>query len=849
MTIEIAAPGFLWLLAIVPVVWLAGHVGLRLRPRGWPAAARLLLLLSLIAAMAQPVLSVPAARTTLIYLVDGSQSVSARALDAVARAIETTNGALHPDTWRILAFGGRVASVADTTALRKLATGPEADALAEHISPGATNLEQALAAASGEIPPSSTSRIVLFSDGRQTEGDALRAAERLAAERVPVFTRPMPVRDVGDTWIEDIRVARTAVAGGTTELVVVVGSQLAQVAEIRVREGSHALAHLRTPLTPGVTSAPLDVSFDGPGPHLVVASVETERDAVSQNNTLSREVLVEPRPRVLYVHGPSGESQAVPVALSHAGFQVTMARPEALPHRPEALDAWDVVVLSNVPRAALSAEAMSALATWVEQRGGGLFFAGGQAVFGEGIELAQRGYRHTELERVLPVTFDRDDEPAVALVIVLDRSWSMNGTAMDLSKAAAEGAANTLAPSQMLGVLSFNDTSTWDVPFGRVRDSRPGLHEAIDRIKASGPTAIFPALRTAYDALAGVRVRAKHVILLSDGQSDPQDFEGLVRNMAAAHITVSTVALGPDADAGLLRNLAAWGGGRSYVVPDARQIPEIFVTEARTAAATPESEETSHIPVKVRQPVSTDAATGFPALQGRNLVTKKPQAIEWLTTPRGDPLLTTWPAGLGRTAMLSADLDGAWTRDWIAWRGLGRFLDGTIRSLAPRRLPSWSLAVSVDARAGSRAQLSAVLEARDRQGEREEGLSPAMEVRSSTARVGSVGLTQVSSGRYVAHVAADVSEPLFFSVTDPAGVTASRILTVDHAAELRFGAPDLALLSAIARTTGGTFQPADADLSRAPRTVGSSRYALAPWLLALALLLWPADIVLRRFQR
>jgi hypothetical protein len=38
---------------------------------------------------------------------------------------------------------------------------------------------------------------------------------------------------------------------------------------------------------------------------------------------------------------------------------------------------------------------------------------------------------------VLPVTFDRDDEPEVALVIVLDRSWSMNGAPMEPSKAAA----------------------------------------------------------------------------------------------------------------------------------------------------------------------------------------------------------------------------------------------------------------------------------------------------------------------------------------------------------------------------------------------------------------------------
>ncbi|MEO7271239.1 MAG: VWA domain-containing protein [Vicinamibacterales bacterium] len=893
MTVEFGAPRVLWLLALLPLVWLAGNAGLRLRSHTWSTAARLLLLLALIAGLAQPMWSRPATRTTMIYLVDGSQSVSARALEAVAQAIETTNASLRPDTWRILAFAGGVSSVTDPAALRRIATGPGTDTLAGLISPERTNLEQALASAQAEIPASSNGRIMLFSDGRQTEGDALRAAERLAASGVPVFTRPIPVRDVGDTWIEDLRVAAAPAAASITEIDVVVGSQIVQSAEIIVREGARVLARRRSDIIAGATSVRLEVSFDAPGPHLVEAVVEAGRDVVSENNTLTREVQVEPRPRLLYVQAgggpaaplpanpgqtataaaPSTLSRAVPNALARAGIEITMARPEALPHRADALDRWDVVLLNNVPRATLATEAMAALGSWVEERGGGLLFAGGQAVFGEGLEVAQKGYRHTEIERVLPVTFDRDDEPAVALVIVLDRSWSMNGTAMELSKSAAEGAANTLAPSQMLGVLTFNDASNWDVPLGRVRESRPDLHDAIGRIKASGPTAIFPALRNAYDALAAVRVRAKHVILLSDGQSDPEDFEGLVRKMSAAHITVSTVALGSDADAGLLRNLANWGGGRSYVVQDAQQIPEIFVTEARNAS-TPEPEDATNIQARVRERAPfLEPSLTLPALRGRNLVTRKPPAIEWLSTERGDPLLTTWPVGLGRTAMFSADLDGGWTRDWIAWRGLGRLLDGTIRALAPRRTPPSALTVSAGERVGSQAQLTITLDARDRDGHRDEGLSPTVEVRSATAPLGAFPLAPVSSGRYVAHLPADLTEPLFFSVPNTtgtaapgttgtaapgttgaaapgaAGPAASRILVVDPFAELRFSPPDASLLSAIARTTGGTFQPAAADLSRAPRTVGTSRYPLAPWLFALALLLWPVDIVLRRFQR
>src|SRR3954453_15146054 len=130
MTFDFGASRWLWLLTLLPVVWLAGRAGLPLRDRPWSSLARLLVLVFLIGALAQPELSIPATRTALVYLVDGSHSVSGRAMDAVAQAIETTNAAVRPDTGRILAFGGRVANVPDTTALRRLGTGQDPDRLA-----------------------------------------------------------------------------------------------------------------------------------------------------------------------------------------------------------------------------------------------------------------------------------------------------------------------------------------------------------------------------------------------------------------------------------------------------------------------------------------------------------------------------------------------------------------------------------------------------------------------------------------------------------------------------------------------------------------------------------------------
>ena len=86
------------------------------------------------------------------------------------------------------------------------------------------------------------------------------------------------------------------------------------------------------------------------------------------------------------------------------------------------------------------------------------------------------------------------------------------------------------------------------------------------------------------------------MLLLSDGRSYPDDYEALVQKMAAARITVSSIAVGPSSDPELLRNIAKWGKGRSYTVADAKQLPEIFVKEAKNAA-TPGFDERRIVPI------------------------------------------------------------------------------------------------------------------------------------------------------------------------------------------------------------------------------------------------------------
>ena len=216
----------------------------------------------------------------------------------------------------------------------------------------------------------------------------------------------------------------------------------------------------------------------------------------------------------------------------------------------------------------------------------------------------------------------------------------------------------------------------------------------------------------------------------------------------------------------------------------------------------------------------------MPGVAEHNTVTRKPQAIEWL--PAGtDPLLTIWPAGLGRTAMFAADLDGRWTADWMRWPRLAGFLGGVVRSLAPRRLPPWSLNVTPGEKQGAHSHVTVSLAARDREVRVDAPAAAEVEVRSAAGQLGTVALPQVAPGRYEAQVVVDTTRPLTFTASGPAAASGvSRILTVDAAREYRFGTTDEARLAALARVTGGTVRPSYQDLTRRPSHRGQ---AAMPW--------------------
>ena len=755
-------PTALWLLALVPLVWVASRfsrTNFSKRQHLLQLVVRSLVLAALALALSRPVMEVGSSNLSVVYLVDTSYSVSSQAVAEAATRITALNAGLSPDHSRIVAFARGAQVVENEAALRQVVDAEPGQA--STFDRTSSDLEAGLAAARAELAPGHVPRLVLFTDARQTRGDVTAAVTQLTASGIPVHVYPMAPRDLGDTWVEAMRLPARLAPGGLVTVTVDVGSQRAVSGVVELKLGGRVLATATQALVVGTTPVPLEVSLDDAGAVSFVAVVTTAGDPLVENNTLTQSAWVAPRPRVLYVEGTPQSSRYLESALEQSGFDVDVRPAAGLPGTAAELAPFEVVILSDLAKSVLPDPKIAVLADWVELSGGGLLVAGGEAVFGED------GYRESALERLLPVTFERKDEPEVALIMVLDKSWSMAGTNIEMLRISAQAAVDVMKDEHTLGIVTFNDGLDWTLTPRQVGPNRDGIRKAIAGIEPSGHTLIFPAVDQGYQALSKLKARAKHVLLLSDGRSYPDDYETLINKMVAEKMTVSTVAMGAAADRELLANIAKWGKGRTYAADNPKDVPQIFVKEAKDVTSPGFDEEPLKPVVKHVGFLDGINFANAPALRGRTATVIKDTALEMLGTEDEDPLLAYWPIGAGRAAVFASDVKDRWAADWVKWRGYGPFFSAVVRELAGQRPVPLSLDMEVGPARGSSRAVTLTVEARDEVGKPRNLLRPNIRVRAGELERTLVA-RQVAPGRYEARLTTDANVTVEAELVDAA---------------------------------------------------------------------------------
>ena len=839
MSIEFARWWPILGLVAVPFIWrLSQHstLGSSSRHRAVAAAFRIAVVVLLVAALLEPVWQRSGKWMSVVYALDVSSSIDPTFVGTAIDWIASTNARGAPAHSAFLAFGGSARAAATAEGIRSVEV--SADGANRSINQGATNLESVMARAFRSFDPRYLKRLVLITDGNENAGNVSRLLGEAQENGVRVFTLPATVRGDGDSWVESIDLPDELREQEPVTTTVRVFSRVASIATVALVSDDQTLGTREVRLEPGLNEVDFEVRLPAGGAGTLSGRLDSENDPLGQNDLHTQAISVGARPRILYVEGRLASAQYLRDALSSEGMDVTVVGPESLP-TAGALENFDLMLMSDVPLDALGGEQVNTILEYVRDSGGGFVFAAGESSYGE------EGYEGSEIEEVLPIWFQVTEERKdLALVIVLDKSYSMVGPKLELSKEATRAALELLEPNHSFGLVTFDDTPYVTVPL-QLALEKASINDLISRIIAGSQTNIYPALETAFNALADSEAEVRHVILLSDGKTYADAYEELVSLMSDSDITVSTVAVGQEADRELLGNIAAWGRGRSYFIQDAERVPQVFIQETQIASQSTLVEEavqtTVITSIEAFSDIDLDAA---PPLRGYVRTLAKETAEVLIQSQSEDPLLARWRYGLGRTAAFTSDVKNRWAVDWLTWDGYGKFWSQLVRETM-RRDGGGELDFVVE-RVGDEALIT--VSALTEEGAYRTDLDPRLSLVRTQGEGTTLDLQQVGPGTFQARhsLGAPGEEPYRFELSGNGIEDRSQALYYRYGDEYRLYPANAELLGEIAAQTGGQFLPDVGDIFNDYGETASVPTPLWPWLSALALIGFLMDIAVRR---
>lgn len=539
-------------------------------------------------------------------------------------------------------------------------------------------------------------RVVLHTDGHATGAEPALMAAELDGRGIRVDVVPLPSRfdDVLDVGIFGLEAPNLVRVGDPLALEVGLRSTLATSAEVVVTiEGREAARS-----TVEISEFERTITLELPpptvlGPLALEVEVSAEGDVAADNDQVRSVIGVVRAPKALVI----GEGTAVVTAagaIGADGIRTSVVGPARVPIRAEDLLEYDAMVLVDTPADALALDQRAAIERAVESLGIGLVLAGGRRSFALG------GWRGTALERLSPLTMEpapRTSREAVTLLLLIDRSASMGGgdgrvTKLDLAREASLLAAEALEPQDRVGIIAYDEIARWILETREVGVglSLSEIEVALAGLDAAGGTRIHGALELGLGALAGEAGAARHAVLLSDGRDVEEDIQPSNATVAAAAergVTLSTIAIGTDADAEFLTRLARLGRGRFHSALDPSDLPGLVLEEGEIVGGRVERRTPSRA-VPASSVIDADYAAidfqALPVLEGHLALEPRPNAQRILDTDGGDPLLVAGQRGLGRVVAWTSDLGQEWTASWVD-DGSGAALWGRmVRSIARR---------------------------------------------------------------------------------------------------------------------------------------------------------------------
>ena len=586
----------------------------------------------------------------------------------------------------------------------------------------ATDVAAALTYASTLFERPEAGRIVLLSDGIETDGTAKNVIKAVAATGVKVDTVHFP-----DEHGDEVRIVSSTLPdhtirhGETFKVSLDIQSNYEGEAVVTMYDDATAIGESQTVwLTKGVQTVELNAILPVPGLHKLSFEILAANDTLAQNNSYNTYVNIEVFDKLLIIESIAGESRSLCNIMSDKKVTVINSGDTTkMPKTVDELREYDEIILVNVAYSDMPDGFDALLYDYVYNVGGGLFTICGneEDPNPNDDEWTANAFTREDMneseyyKKLLPVEVI-NYTPPVAVIIVVDTSGSMymppdqggnipyEKSKLYAAKLGVEACLDALTERDYIGIMTFEEVSNEVLELtpvaGRGRDK---VLAAIDEIPQEGGATIFTtALESAGNKLTALTaVEKRHIILVTDGEPNEEEekYGAAMKRNAEKGITMSIVGIECTGKVkthmeDILENYAGLPRDNFHDVEDLDKV----ATTMREDLMVPEIKDVNYgeFTPKVNKPGHTVFngvdTTKIPTLSGF-YGTKLKENAEAVLMGEFVPIYAQWKPTDGKTVAkgtvgsFMCDLNGTWSSEFIGSDTGKLLISNMISSLFP----------------------------------------------------------------------------------------------------------------------------------------------------------------------
>lgn len=547
-----------------------------------------------------------------------------------------------------------------------------------------TNIENALTLARDNFTNKKDGRIILITDGLETDGHAKKTASILDSENIRLDVIYLKSeQSSNEIELNAMHIEPHLKKGEAAFINVVIQSVQPTKAQITFFENNIEIENLTQTITlsGGEETLSFEHVFYKSGVAEIKAVIKTPNDGYIENNQAYGYTVVDGKnDRLLLIEGENEDTSSF-YQLIKDDFHVDKVKlSDVVDHNM--IKAYDTVILANVSNASLPDGFDSHLKYYVEVLGGSLLTIGGDNAY------QQEDMEDSLFEQILPV-FSNTDSKSMAVVLVIDKSGSMithGSEKLELAKQGAIETLHALKPNDYVGIVLFDQNPVVLVEPTPV-SQKEEIIPLIMSIEAGAGTRYTGGLQLAknmLDNFPGHLNFNKHVLFLTDGAPQDSGYEAVIQQYG--QISLSTIAIGNDhgIDYEIVRNMVRIidDRGKYYQVLDEYELPDIMRQEALSISSDYLNEERFTPIIHTKTPeiahiIDLPDLLGYYGSRikdGASLILRKDS----------DPIYAQWQLGRGMAGSFLSDLNGHYSSEFLSDIRGKVFLISILKGLLPK---------------------------------------------------------------------------------------------------------------------------------------------------------------------